>query len=120
MVKRGLFLSKFHNFVSLKPTTLEHREVTNDSKHTERWRPAYFFRTSGDADLKSAILKTCSVRNENVADQVRLRVQCAISDLHVADVRYHVNCKSSFMSPKNVNVANTSVLSPEDDLGRGI
>ena len=57
-----------------------------------------------------------SVRNDNLADQVRLRVQDAISDLHVADARYHVNCKSSCMSPKNVNVANTSVKSSEDDL----
>ena len=110
MVKRSLFLAKFHNFVSLKPTALEHSEVT---KYSKRWRPAYFFRTSGDADLKSAILKTCSII-------VRLRVQGAISDSLVSDVRYHVNCKSSFMSPKNVNVANTSVLSPEDDLERGI
>ena len=61
-------------------------------------------------------MKTCSVRNDNWADQVRLRVQDAISDLHAADARYHVNCKSSFMSPKNVNVANTSVQSSEDDL----
>ena len=84
-------------------------DVTKDSKHPERLRPAYVCRTAGDGDLKPAILKTCSLRNINWADQVRLRVQGAISDLHAEDARYHVNCKSSFMSPKNVNTANTSV-----------
>ena len=49
-------------------------------------------------------------------DRVRLRVQGAISDLNAEDARYHVNCKSSFISPKHVNVANTSVQSLEDDL----
>ena len=40
-------------------------------------------RTAVYADLKSAILKTCLVRNDNLVDQVLLRVQCNISDLHV-------------------------------------
>ena len=40
--------------------------------------------TAAYADLKSAILKTSLVRNDNLVDQVLLRVQGTISDLHVA------------------------------------
>ena len=36
---------------------------------------------------------------------MRVRVEGAVSDLHAADARYHVNCMTSFMSPKSVSAA---------------
>ena len=43
----------------------------------------------------------------------RVRVEGALSDLHAADVRYHVNCMASFMSPKSISAAKNA--SKEDE-----
>ena len=48
--------------------------------------------------VKESILFVCDQRKDNVAEQVRFRVEGALSDLHAADACYHVGCMASFMS----------------------
>ena len=50
-------------------------------------------------------MDTCAVRNDDWGELVRIRVEGAISDLHAADARYHVDCKASFLSSRNVTCA---------------
>jgi len=54
--------------------------------------------------------------NDTIVSQVRLRVEGALSDLHAADARYHVNCMTCFMSPKSISAAknSTNVDEPVD------
>ncbi|CAH3187555.1 unnamed protein product, partial [Porites lobata] len=40
-----------------------------------------------------------------MAGEVRTRVEGALSDLHAADARYHVNCMTCFMAPRSVAAA---------------
>ena len=48
------------------------------------------------------------------ADDVRLRVQGAVSDLHAADAQYHLDCYNAFMSPKSIQAShNTSKTSTD-------
>ena len=37
-----------------------------------------------------------------MGQQVRLRIEGAVSDLHAADAQYHKDCMSSFRGPRNV------------------
>ena len=36
---------------------------------------------------------------------MRVRVEGASSEFHTGDVRYHVNCMASFVSPKSISAA---------------
>lgn len=78
--------------------------LEKDPKNPKRWRPAYLCRKIGDADgqksLKQAILNACERRQDELSDNVRQRVHSAVSDLHAADARYHVDCRNSFLSEK--------------------
>ena len=79
-----------------------------DPKHPDRWRRVVLCRTAdrdGQGTFKHAILSVCDARNDEWANDVKLRVQGAISDLHAADARYHEDCKSSFMAPRSVRAA---------------
>jgi len=64
-------------------------------KNPSRWRKAYVCRTGDDVDFKDAILRTCAKRNDKHAEDVRLRVEGSIIDLHAAEARYHVDCRAS-------------------------
>lgn len=80
--------------------------IEKDPKHPKRWRPAYPCRKIGDASgkksLKETILKACDRRQDELSENVRQRVHSTVSDLHAADARYHVDCRNSFLSEKNL------------------
>ena len=46
--------------------------------------------------IKAMILDNCKVRNDELADRVRIRVQGVVGDLHAAEARYHVDCRQRF------------------------
>ena len=52
--------------------------------------------------FKETILETCDIRADRWADEVRVRVEGCLSDLHAADARYHNDCKRKFMAPKSL------------------
>ena len=56
-------------------------------KHPDRWRRVIQCRTADD--FKQKILLTCDARNDCQADEVLVRVNSAVSDLHAADGQYH-------------------------------
>ena len=39
------------------------------------------------------------MRNNELADRVRIRVHGAVGDLHAAEARYHVDCRQRFYTP---------------------
>ena len=52
---------------------------------------------SATKTFKQNILEKCDIRNDEWSAQVRLCVEGALSDLHAADGRYHVDCMTNFM-----------------------
>ena len=79
-----------------------------DPKHPGRWRPAYVCREGerfGNKGLKEAILETCDKRKDIQSEQIRVRMAGVLTDLHAADVRYHVDCKATFLSSKSIQAA---------------
>ncbi len=80
--------------------------LEKDRKNPGRWREAYLCRETGESvgktPLKQSVLDVCEKRNDKWAASVRERVSGAISDLHAADGRYHLICRTSFMSPRSV------------------
>lgn len=87
--------------------------IEKDPKHPDRWRRAVLCRTadrgSGAKSFKDLILETCDTRNDGWASEVRVRVMGALSDLHAADARYHVDCMSKFLGERSVKYAFASV-----------
>ena len=83
--------------------------IEKDKKHPDRWRIAVLCRTAyaipGQKSFKHRILEVCEKRNDTIADQVRLHVEGAVSDLHAADARYHVDCMANFTCPKSISGA---------------
>ena len=71
-----------------------------DPRHPDRWRPFSRCRTadrgSSQKTFKQVILETCDRRNDKWGNEVRLRVQGTVSDLHAADAQYHWDCLQSF------------------------
>jgi len=47
---------------------------------------------------KQYLLEKCAARDDNWANEVRLRVLGAVADLHAAEARYHKDCMSRFFS----------------------
>lgn len=74
-------------------------DIEKDPKHPDRCRRAVLCRTadrgSGAKSFKGVILETCDTRNDGWASEVRVCVLGALSDLHAADARYHVDCERS-------------------------
>ena len=86
----------------------EKSDVVKDPKHPGRWRPAYSCRegeTFGNKGLREATLEACEVRKDTQSEQIRVRMGGVLTDLHAADVRYHVDCKATFLSPKSIKAA---------------
>lgn len=52
-------------------------------------------------DTKQLILESCAKRND-VAKSVQCRVEMALSDLHAADARYHLDCRQRFATFKSL------------------
>ena len=50
-------------------------------------------------------MEKCDVHSDQWANEVLVRVEGAVSDLHAADARYHYDCKTNFMAPKSVQLA---------------
>lgn len=90
----------------------EQCELERDKKHPGRWKRAALCRIANTGPsqktFKQSILDTCDKRKDEIASQVRVRVEGALSDLHAADARYHVSCMSSFMSSRSVSAASNS------------
>lgn len=62
------------------------------------------------------ILLVCDKRNNLPADDVRLRFQVAVSDLHAADAQYHLDCYNAFMSPRAIQASdNTTKIATDVD-----
>ena len=83
-------------------------DTEKDPKHPGRWRPAYVCREGEKfriRSLRDAIYDTCERRSDDQSEQVRVRMAGVLSDLHAADVRYHVDCRASFMSPRSIKAA---------------
>ena len=83
--------------------------IEPDLKNLARWRRAVLCRTadhgSGSKTFKQSILDKCIERHDEWAGQVRVHVEGAISDIHAADGRYHVDCMSKFMNKRSVKYA---------------
>ena len=77
--------------------------LPSSSRHPDRWRKVIQCRTADD--FKQKILRTCDVRNDCQAEEVRVRVNGAVSDLHAADGQYHDDCYKQFTNHKNVQAA---------------
>ena len=80
----------------------------DDGRHPERQRRVVQCRTADyptGKTFKERILDVCNQRNDKQAEDVRLRLQGAVSDLHAADGQYHKDCQVTFMSSRNINAA---------------
>lgn len=77
-------------------------EISKDTKHPDRWRPAYICRSTVSEHDRTPynqyVLQMCSEREDGWAEEVRSRVLCSLSDLHASDARYHKDCLSRFFS----------------------
>lgn len=77
-------------------------EISKDTKHPDRWRPAYICRSTVSEHDRTPynqyVLHKCSEREDGWAEEVRSRVLCSLSDLHASDARYHKDCMSRFFS----------------------
>ena len=83
-------------------------DIVKDPKHPDRWRPVYVCRegeTFGNRGLKEAIFESCEKKENAQSEQIRVRMAGVFTDLHAADVRYHVDCKATFLSPKSIQAA---------------
>ena len=84
--------------------------VEPDKKNPSRWRIAYLVRTvdrKTQLPFKDVILNSCTERADAASDEVRLRVNGAITDLHSAEARYHESCRKEFMGHRNVRSASS-------------
>ena len=58
--------------------------------------------------FKAAIVDNCHARGDQWSNEVLVRVEGAVSDLHAADARYHYDCKTNSMAPRSVQLAKAS------------
>lgn len=58
------------------------------------------------------ILNAYDLRNDELGQLVRLRLEGAVSDLHAADAQYHKDCMDAFRGNRNIHYSK----SKEDDL----
>ncbi|KAG0729000.1 hypothetical protein GWK47_031251 [Chionoecetes opilio] len=99
-------------------------QVKKDPKYPPKWKPAYLCRQVNRPEkkmsLKTEILAKCDERNDDWAAQVRIRVSGAISDLHAADARYHVACRTNFMSSRSTSAAVKEAQADKPELDKGL
>ena len=78
-----------------------HCEIEKDPKNPSRWKPAYLYRTTKsktNKPNKEFLLEKCDQRNDEWGEQVKIRLEGAVSDLYAADTRYHHNCMQRFLA----------------------
>lgn len=89
-----------------------------DARNPNRWRKVIQCRTADRGKdrlpFKESILLICDQRNDSQADEVRLRLQGAVSDLHAADAQYHLDCYNKFVSPRVIQAANKTSSTSEE------
>ena len=54
-------------------------------------------------------MSVCNQRKDKWADEIRVRISSAVSDLHAADARYHDDCRKLFMSQRSIKASVTNV-----------
>ena len=89
-----------------------------DPRNPSRWKRVVRCRTAdqGKHDFKQVLLDICRQRDDDQAEQVRLRLEGAVSDLHAADAIYHKQCYSGFAASRSVKSATRrAVVSVLDD-----
>ena len=94
-------------------------EVVKDPKHPDRWHPAFICRqgeTYEGKSLRDAVFEACKKRKDRQSEEIMVRLAGVLSDFHAANVRYHVDCKATFLSPKSIQAAaNKSSQSTEKE-----
>ena len=75
-------------------------DVDKNVKNPSRWRPSYMVRSTHSEHESQPytefILSKCKERADEWSEEVQLRLQGALSDLHAAEARYHVDCRNRF------------------------
>ena len=78
--------------------------VEKDPKNPSRWRPSFLVRSTHSEHERQPysdyILSKCCQRSDEWSEQVKLRIQGAVSDLHAVEGRYHVDCRNRFFSDR--------------------
>jgi hypothetical protein len=73
---------------------------------TKRWHPFSFCSTADNGKglkfFKDVILGTCTERNDEWGNQVRLCMEGAVSDLHGTDAKYHRDCLHTFLVKQGI------------------
>ena len=89
--------------------------LPKDPRNPKRWRRVVQCQTADRGEtqktFREVILDTCEKRNDELGNNVRLRVLSTVSDLHAADAQYHKDCMSSFRT--NINNSGQKVEAPE-------
>ena len=70
-----------------------------DTKHSHRPNRVVLCKTADCANckkIKTAIMDNWHARGDQWANEVLVRVQGVVSDLHATDARYHYCCKTKF------------------------
>uniref|UniRef100_UPI00358F791D uncharacterized protein isoform X1 n=1 Tax=Myxine glutinosa TaxID=7769 RepID=UPI00358F791D len=92
--------------------------VTKDEKHPERWRPACMCRSTHsdqrDKPYKLYLIEKCDTRGDKWGEDVKHRVQGAISDLHAVEARYHRDCVSRFFANRSLVRENNDTSTKDD------
>ena len=70
-----------------------------DCRHPDRCRRV--IQCQSACCFKQNILNICNGRKDSQANEVRLRISAAVSDLHAANGQYHYNCYKRFMGTAN-------------------
>ena len=84
-----------------------------DTKHPHRNIRVVLCKTADSPNhknFKTVIMDTCRARRDQWANEILVRVQGAVSDLHAADARYHYDCRTKFMAPKSVHLAASTAV----------
>ena len=77
--------------------------LKSDPRNPSRWRAAYLCKTASRGtglSFKDSILEVCGRWKDPWENQVEVRLQGAISDLHTAEAHYHDSCRKNFMFSK--------------------
>ncbi len=107
------FVFKLHCIFCRETCSLE-----SDPHNSSRWRAAYICKTASRGtglSFKDPILEVCGREKDAWENQVEVRLQGAISDLHAAEPRYYDSCQRNFILFK-IKEANTYASTSDIDL----
>ena len=65
--------------------------------------------------FKEVLLHCCDERSDFLGEEVRIRLQGAVSDLHAADARYHQMCYRDFVNERNIKAAQNKLDQTSSD-----